>query len=939
MVKISCAIDVTIDRRRLPVRIYRIVLAAIAMTIISYTGCIPSPGTDEIDRCTIIPEHFDPESLFDLQPVFCEDHSGSGSFGTWQLDRRGLPAYRYSINQYQSTLGNYFNTEGDSERTDQWHGFGNDRIIAIAHNDGTVESFNTDRGYKYLNKIDPESGNFGGGFAYIDDGGDLYGSHYQPDIFVRYERTFVMGGYEIVAERGDLLYERRTFAPYGDDPFIAAEISLTNLSGSEKTIRYYEFWDVNVWQNIIAPIASDSEFPGALAGVRAVNREFNSNFNAACGLDENNEIAYCSFEPKDPGAAPNLEAYGLYDYWLPDVILTFLDDGIDYFATDGAAFFADGGMDSPAGIEQAAGSAYQGAADGMPPVLVLGRELTLQPGEKTDFTSLFGHVGPTSSLSATEFVGYYRANPPSWDDDGRYRADFAPFIATGRNTWSTRELAWHGDSLISLVGYEESYENHATMQGSAYLFLQGAQGAPRDLALYNIPLTALRPDLAREVLHYVYRMTLPDGQISYATGGLREVGGLGVHNSPSDLDIFLIWMLAEYLLATRDFGHLDEKAPFYPDTVTSSTVLDHISLALDHLENVVGFGENGLLRLLDGDWNDGIIQFSDNSELTKEVGESGFNTAFACYALPLLADALECAGGDALAAAAHAAELASKSCAGLNNAFTGEWYLRGFTEPDKPFGADRPWLEPQVFALLSTAPTADGRKTIVDNLREHLIAPSPIGAMIVHPAYPNGIWPEGWDVNGGVWAALNGLLVWALAAEDPQLSYEQFEKSSLKGHAEAYPDIWYGIWTGPDSYNAHYAERPGEAFYHVATAMSDFPAMNANQNALPLLAALKSLGWKPIKEGIEINPLWQDFPLIVKTKLAGWAYTTRGAAFYYNAITDAKFNVRLALPPIADVQTIRVFVNGEEIDAAIDVDFVVVPLDCRLGQQCRIVLK
>lgn len=914
-------------------------LLLILFTISSLSACVASSAQNEPDSCTVIPDNFDPESLFELQPIFCDDSSGSGSFGRWQLDNRGLPAYRYELNQYASQLGNYFNTEGDSERTDQWHGFGNDRIIGLAHNDGTVESFNTDRGYKYLNKIDPESGNYGGGFGYVEDGGDLYGTYYQPELFDRYERTFIMGGYEITAERNGLRYERRTFAPYGNDPFIVGETTLTNLTGSEKTITYYEFWDVNVWQNIVAPIASDAEFPGALAGVRAENREFNSNFNASCGLDEENAVASCSFEPKEPGTVPGLDEYGLYDYWLPEVTLAFLDGDSNYYATDGGAFFGGGTLDRPAGIAAADGTNYNGPADGMPPILVLGRELTLRPGEEARVTSLFGHIDPTSPLSATDFVNYYRTFVPTADEDGLRRADSAPFIAIGRKTWPTRELAWHGDSLNALVGYEDAYRNHAVMQGSAYLFFQGAQGAPRDLALFNVPLTALRPDLAREMLHYVYRMTFPDGQISYATGGLRELGGLGVHNTPSDLDIFLIWMAAEYLLATRNFDHLDEPAPFYPDRSTTATALDHLVLALDHLENTIGFGENGLLRISDGDWNDGIIQFSQNSEQTKAVGESGFNTAFACYALPLLADALAAAGGNALAASTHARRLSVKTCAGLAGAFTGEWYLRGYTAPDQPFGADRPWLEPQVFALLSTSPTEQQRSTIVDNLYQNLIAPSPIGAMIVNPAYENGIWPAGWDVNGGIWAALNGLLVWALADIDPQLSFEQFEKSSLKGHAETYPDIWYGIWTGPDSYNADYAERPGEAFYHVATAMSDFPAMNGNQNALPLLAALKSLGWKPTGDGIEIAPRWRVFPLVVKTRLAGWAYTTRNAAFYYNAIVDAQLTIRLALPPQADAKQIEVFVDGSAVETEIEDGFVVVPLDCRSGEQSRIVIK
>ena len=180
--------------------------ALVALLCLSLAAGCRSSGRPEAGpsgpACRILGEGFDPASLFDFEPVFCEDDSGSGHFGAWTLDDRGLPAYRYDLDQTVSPLGPTFNTEGDLTRTRHWHGFGNDRVIGLAHNDGTVELFNTDRGYKYLNKVDEESGNHGGGWAYIDDGGDLFGTFYQPGLFDRYERLFAMGGFRVTAERG-----------------------------------------------------------------------------------------------------------------------------------------------------------------------------------------------------------------------------------------------------------------------------------------------------------------------------------------------------------------------------------------------------------------------------------------------------------------------------------------------------------------------------------------------------------------------------------------------------------------------------------------------------------------------------------------------------------------------------------------------------------------
>ena len=35
-------------------------------------------------------------------------------------------------------------------------------------------------------------------------------------------------------------------------------------------------------------------------------------------------------------------------------------------------------------------------------------------------------------------------------------------------------------------------------------------------------------------------------------------------------------------------------------------------------------------------------------------------------------------------------------------------------------------------------------------------------------------------------------------------------------HAEAYPEIWYGIWSGPDYYNSVLSRYPGQTMFAEA---------------------------------------------------------------------------------------------------------------------------
>lgn len=79
-------------------------------------------------------------------------------------------------------------------------------------------------------------------------------------------------------------------------------------------------------------------------------------------------------------------------------------------------------------------------------------------------------------------------------------------------------------------------------------------------------------------------------------------------------------------------------------------------------------------------------------------------------------------------------------------------------------------------------------------------------------------------------------------------------EQSLAAHAAAYPHVWYGIWSGPDSYNSAMGDREGETFVQPATPMTEFPVMNSNAHAGPLLALLKVMGVEAGPNGIVVDP-------------------------------------------------------------------------------------
>jgi hypothetical protein len=131
-------------------------------------------------------------------------------------------------------------------------------------------------------------------------------------------------------------------------------------------------------------------------------------------------------------------------------------------------------------------------------------------------------------------------------------------------------------------------------------------------------------------------------------------------------------------------------------------------------------------------------------------------------------------------------------------------------------------------------------------------AGSPLGARIRWPAdaerVEQGTWGEG--TSGGIWYAINMTLVWAAAKVDPELALSEWRRMTLAAHAAAYPGIWEGTLSGPDSWNAPESPRAGRTWgVPGVLAMQAFPVNNLHSHAQPLLAYLRLLGVEPTERG------------------------------------------------------------------------------------------
>src|SRR5579859_5518278 len=103
---------------------------------------------------------------------------GSGHFGAWIEDEFDLPAFRYTANQTTDPRAVTQLQPGVLAPTEHIHQVGNDRITAIASNYGHVRIRQDEGCPKFLNDVDAQTSQFGGGLGYLTDGEETLSTYY-----------------------------------------------------------------------------------------------------------------------------------------------------------------------------------------------------------------------------------------------------------------------------------------------------------------------------------------------------------------------------------------------------------------------------------------------------------------------------------------------------------------------------------------------------------------------------------------------------------------------------------------------------------------------------------------------------------------------------------------------------------------------------------------
>jgi len=890
---------------------------------------------------------------------------GSGYFGEWVTDEFGLPAYRYTCDQINDPKAQTRMNEQWRPRTEHLHQVGNDRLVGVASNYGHIQVRQDEGSPKYLNDFDPSNYQYGGGFGYLADGTTILSTFYtgQADAF---DRVFGVGYYRKSVKGSGLVVDQTVFAPYGDDPLLISQVKIENEREEPVELSWVEYWGCQPYQfsfkalmRSVVTQRHPSEFRRDLAnrfkhqmkevrdkrglvgrkqfmGHRLGDRFQWSIFNLGLRTGIGKKLT------GGPVKSPVKEAV-LEDLAPPPVFLVSLDAPYDGFGTDATTFFGNGGADSPDGLKMplSGKSTSKDSQVG----LFLERKLQLKPGESKTMYFAYGYLPDGFDLET--LLSKYEKDLANLLSESTKKWNNKRIQLSLDDAWVDRELAWHNYYLRGNLTYDSFFKEHILSQGHVYQYVIGFQGAARDPLQHALPFVFCEPYIVKDILRYTLKTVTPEGEIPYGITG----SGMYMPSPfrPSDQEMWLLWLASEYVLATRDLEFLDERIATYPvygRKAGEASVRDILFNCYQNLVEFTGTGRHGLQRLSNGDWNDAMVlgYVSDEmQESVEEAGESVLNAAMASYALDIYSRMLRYSGD--ISFAEEALQRAKSQKIAVRAQWAGKWFRRAWlTEEIGWVGEDSLWLEPQPWAIIGGAAEPDQTKILIQSIDEVARQPSKIGALVLGKPDAKMAGDEGIGANAGIWPSINGTLVWALALVDGSMAWDEWKKNSLAYHAESYPDIWYGIWSGPDTYNSEFSDFPGGTIHKgeadsaretrderdlervgsvTEVLWTDFPVMNQHPHAWPLYTISKLIGIEFNSRGVDLSPTLPKEKYKFTTPLVELEKSEEGYTGRYAPNSAGSWRMTLKLDDSELERVTVLLVNGKSVDVVREGDRIV----------------
>ncbi len=384
-------------------------------------------------------------------------------------------------------------------------------------------------------------------------------------------------------------------------------------------------------------------------------------------------------------------------------------------------FEGEGGIVLPTAIMQ--DKLAKGDARYEMPVCALQYKLKMNQGEEKEFRFIFGPAKNEEEIACIRKKYFIEKNINGEDGFTLAETEYAMYVAEGKgcihiktpdvdldnfvNHWLPRQLYYHGKT------------NRLSTDPQTRNYLQD-----------NMGMSYIIPEIARNAFLVALAQqqengAMPDGIILHKDAELKYINQI----PHTDHCVWLPICLGAYLDETDDYGILKEMVPF-AEGRESVTVLEHINLGMKWL--LKDRDERGLNFINQGDWCDPM-----NMVGYKGKGVSGWLTIATAYAFLIWSDI--CEKGGWMDTAKEFKKEAEKTNENINKyLWDGEWYARGITDDNIPFGISkdkegRIFINPQGWAMLSGAADEVKKEKLLKSVQEQL--ETPYGVEKLAPSY------------------------------------------------------------------------------------------------------------------------------------------------------------------------------------------------------------
>lgn len=359
-----------------------------------------------------------------------------------------------------------------------------------------------------------------------------------------------------------------------------------------------------------------------------------------------------------------------------------------------------------------------------------------------------------------------------------------------------------------------NFYKYSTMMGSRWARVR--HNGFRDRMSDTECLSTYNPKLAWEN----YKLGL-EYQYSNGYAPRTVIDGAIRPNNFSDCAVWITMTGHTLVSELGDLSLLDEEVKFNDGSV--GTVFEHMKRAVDYLYDFKG--ENGLIKIWGGDWNDGM-----NLAGLEGKGVSVWLSIAWCKANKLLCELAGLRGETELVAKHLEME---KSMEELIEKYgwDGEYYITAINDFGEKIGSKeckygKMYLNPQTWAIFSEIGTEERRKAIYEKVDEYL--ETPMGTLVNKPGYEEPDCHVGFMTFRPVGSLINSTvylhpMAWKLAAEAMLKRPEKLEMTLKKilpwnhEYCMTYgePYTLYNMYHGPET-NYRYGT-PGQSF-RTATA-------------------------------------------------------------------------------------------------------------------------